>query len=133
MTRVNADLDPKLLRRRHLVAELREITMVPASLRRSLRTRSKESILRGIPERFTLGKGHVTFFYDKQGFLLQRFRRLATEMERRGYTPDRSRARAFKGLEPCWNKDWSSSPRDDRIVKDRIEERIQQKPHLYVD
>ena len=29
MTRINSDLDPKRLKRMHLVAELREITMVP--------------------------------------------------------------------------------------------------------
>ena len=34
MTRINSDLDPTELKRMHLLAEIREITMVPASLRR---------------------------------------------------------------------------------------------------
>ena len=70
---VGPDIDPKKLKRMHLVAELREITMVPASLRRSLQTRKPKDIRLGIPSEFTLNKGHVTFFYDKLGFLIKRF------------------------------------------------------------
>lgn len=133
MTRINSDLDPKLLKRMHLVAELREITMVPAALRRSLRTRQPADIIKGIPKKFTLNKGHVTFFYDKIAFLHSRFNRLATEMERRGYSPDWQRAQAFYGFEPMWLNSWASTPKDDKIVIDRINLRISQKPHLYKD
>ena len=117
----------------HLIAELREITMVPAALRRSLRTRTAEEILKSIPKKFTLNTGHVKFFYDKQAFLHRRFNALATEMERRGYQPDWQRAQAFYGLDYIWHNDWSSSTEDDRIVIDRINLRISQKPHLYKD
>lgn len=81
MTRINADIDPALLERRHLVAELREIAMVPASLKRSLRTLTPESILPRIPKEFTLNDGHVLFFYDKIEFLRRRFKKLCEEME----------------------------------------------------
>lgn len=133
MTRINSDIDPRTLKRMHLVAELREITMVPAALRRSLRTKSVASILKSIPNKFTLNAGHVTFFYDKQAFLHRRFTRLATEMERRGYRPDWQRAQAFYGLDSVWMNDWASTPVDDTIVIDRINLRIAQKPHLYKD
>jgi deoxyribonuclease (pyrimidine dimer) len=133
MTRINSDLDPKTLKRMHLLAELREITMVPASLRRSLRTKSKHEVLNSIPKDFTLNAGHVKFFYDKLGFLKNRFNKLADEMERRGYTPDRSRIEAFDGFESDWYKDWSSTDKDDNIVIERINWRISQKPHLYKD
>lgn len=73
MTRINSNIDPKLLKRAHLVAELREITMVPASLKRSLMTRSHLMILSGIPKKFTLNTGHVKFFYNKLTFLQHRF------------------------------------------------------------
>lgn len=99
MTRINSDLDPKILTRMHLLAELREITMVPAALRRSLRTKSPNRILQSIPEKFTLNKGHVTFFYNKLGFLKKRFTKLTDEMKNRGYTPDYSRIQAFDGFE----------------------------------
>jgi deoxyribonuclease (pyrimidine dimer) len=133
MTRINSNLDPRTLKRMHLVAELREITMVPAALRRSLKTRLPVDIAKGIPKKFTLNKGHVTFFYDKIAFLHGRFIRLAQEMERRGYTPDWQRAQAFYGFDTAWMNDWESSAEDDAIVTERINFRISQKPHLYID
>lgn len=133
MTRINSNLDPKLLKRMHLVAELREITMVPAALRRSLRTRKKDDILNGIPKKFTLNKGHVSFFYDKQLFLANRFVRLCEEMERRGYNPDWSRETNFVGFDKEFQNTWESTLEDDAIVIERINFRISQKPHLYKD
>ena len=132
MTRINSNLDPKSLKRMHLIAELREITMVPAALRRSLRTKSSEAILNSIPKQFTLNAGHVKFFYNKQAFLRRRFIMLAAEMIRRGYTPDLSRVEAFDGFDPIWYNDWVSTEKDDTIVKERIALRISEKPHLYI-
>lgn len=131
MTRINSDIDPKLLTRMHLIAELREITMVPAALRRSLRARSPEDILQCIPKKFTLNKGHVTFFYNKLEFLKNRFVKLTDEMKSRGYSPDISRIRAFDGFTNEWYGDWNSTVSDDYVVLERINFRISQKPHLY--
>jgi deoxyribonuclease (pyrimidine dimer) len=133
MTRINSDLDPKTLKRMHLIAELREITMVPAALRRSLKTKSPAEVMRSIPKNFTLNTGHVKFFYDKLAFLQRRFDRLADEMERLGYSPDRSRKTAFENFDPMWYNDWQSTPADDAVVTERIDLRISQKPHLYKD
>lgn len=133
MTRINSNLSPRLLKRAHLVAELREITMVPASLRRSLRTKSPETILRSIPPRFTLNAGHVKFFYNKLEFLKTRFNALADEMSRRGFNADRTRIDAFDGFDPIWYNRWESDAVDDSIVMERINLRISQKPHLYRD
>ena len=133
MTRINSDLDPASLKRMHLLAELREITMVPASLRRSLRTKTKEDVLKSIPGKFTLGRGHVLFFYDKQKFLMNRFMKLSQEMERRGYMPDHGRVMAFIGFDLEFNNDWAATAVDNKIVQDRIDFRISQKPHLYKD
>lgn len=132
MTRINADIDPKSLKRLHLIAEYREITMVPAALRRALRSKSKEEILASIPKKFTLNAGHVKFFYNKQGFLIRRFNALIAEMNRRGYNYDLSRADAFLGFDDEFNYNWKSSPEDDKIVEERIALRISQKPHLYI-
>jgi len=133
MTRVNADLNPKLLKRMHLLAELREITMVTGSLRRSLKTKSKTDVLKSIPKTFTLNAGHVKFYYDKLLFLQNRFDRLCDEMEMRGYNPDRSRKVAFDGFDVEFYNDWQSNEIDDNIVKDRIALRISEKPYLYED
>lgn len=133
MTRINANIDPKELKRAHLIAELREITMVPAALRRSLRTRNPSDIAASIPKQFTLNAGHVKFHFDKMTFLKRRFESLCVEMERRGYTPDRSRAVAFDGLDSRWYNDWQASDVDNDIVRARIKQRISEKPHLYND
>ena len=131
MTRINSNLDPALLKRAHLVAELREITMVPAALRRSLKTKSVSSVQASIPENFTLDKGHVTFFYNKLGFLKKRFTKLAVEMWARGYNADHLRIRSFDGFDDMWYGEWESSDADDALVMERINFRIAQKPHLY--
>lgn len=133
MTRINSDLDPKILKRPHLIAEIREITMVPAALRRSLKTKDVETVLKSIPLKFTLNSGHVRFFYNKLEFLINRFNRLSAEMERRGYKPDYTRITAFSGFDSIWYGNWKSSPEDDEIVLQRIALRISQKPHLYKD
>ena len=129
MTRINAGINPSQLHRRHLVAELREIAMVPASLRRSLRTLTPADIISRIPKTFTLNSGHVLFFYNKMEYLRKRFQSLCDEMENRGYYADRSREITFNGFEDVWNGDWECV--DPSIVWDRIQQRMAEKPHLY--
>jgi deoxyribonuclease (pyrimidine dimer) len=133
MTRVNANIPPKELKRAHLLAELREITMVPAALKRSRKTRTDQAILADIPKEFCLNKNHVKFFYDKQQFLIDRFNALCEEMERRGYTPSHTREAAFYGLPKPFYGTWSATEADNDIVRERIALRISQKPHLYKD
>jgi len=84
MTRINL-VPVDTLADQHLFAEWREIKMVPAALRRSLRTRAVKSILNGIPERYTLNKGHVTFFFNKMKFLTERYELLTAELLKRDY------------------------------------------------
>lgn len=133
MTRVNADIDPRDLTRLHLIAELREITMVCSSLKRSINAKSLRQLINSIPKKFTLNGGHVTFFYDKLEFLKKRFHRLADEMERRGYNPDRTRDQYFDGFPDCLYNDWTATEEDNNIVRARIKQRISEKPHLYVN
>jgi hypothetical protein len=52
MTRINAGVAPRELHRRHLIAEYREIPMVPAALRRSLRTSEPDQVMSRIPAAF---------------------------------------------------------------------------------
>ena len=91
------------------------------------------AILKSIPKKFTLNAGHVTFFYDKQKFLMHRFMKLTAEMERRGYSPDQGRVMAFIGFDAEFNNDWTATQEDDDLVQERINLRISQKPHLYKD
>lgn len=74
MTRINV-VDPKILHQKHLVVEYREIPRVFGL------ARSGDDI----PTAYTLGAGHVKFFYDKLLFITIRHRLLVLEMQRRGY------------------------------------------------
>lgn len=131
MTRINAGIEPHELHRRHLIAEYRETLMVPAALRRSLRTRNPKDILAGIPKQFTLNKGHVSFFFNKLAFLEQRYESLKDEMRNRGYTVAQSRDQNFDGFPPEFYGQWTPTPEARTIVLSRINQRIAEKPHLY--
>ncbi len=76
MTRINV-VPPSELTRQHLIAEYREITRVFGLSRRATSPT--------IPQSYTLGKGHVTFFYDKLAYILDRYHALVDEMRSRGY------------------------------------------------
>lgn len=132
MTRINSGVDPKELHRLHLIAEYREITMVPASLRRSLITRNHDDVMNKVPREFTLNKGHVSFFYNKLGYLIDRFNRLVNEMKHRGYTTNMDRAASFNGFSEEFYGQWQETTIARTIVLERINARKAQKPHLYI-
>jgi deoxyribonuclease (pyrimidine dimer) len=79
MTRINAGISPKQLSRQHLIAEHREIVRIPNTIK------SGKAIIKDIPAKFTLGKGHVKFFYNKLKFLHKRYEQLYKECIARGY------------------------------------------------
>ena len=128
MTRINI-VDPIELTDQHLVAEYREIFMVGSALQRSLK--SKNWNPNSIPKQYTLNKGHVKFFYNKGKYLSKRYDELRTEMKSRGMNPDNSRV--FKREQwpnELWN-DWTPRIEDYKIIRKRIQEKIDMKPHWY--
>ena len=128
MTRINI-VDPSELTDQHLVAEYREIFMVGSSLQRSLK--SKNWNPKSIPKRYTLNTGHVKFFYNKGKYLSKRYDELRTEMKARGMNPDSTRV--FKREQwpnELWN-DWTPRIEDYKIIRKRIQEKIDMKPHWY--
>lgn len=80
MTRINV-VDPSELSYKHLAAEKHEITRVFGYARKAQYEMHKKKI----PSAYTLGTGHVLFFYDKLGFITKRYDALCKEMTRRGY------------------------------------------------
>lgn len=76
MTRINC-IPPSELTDRHLLAEYRELPRVFKLARYSP----------DIPEQYTLGKGHVKFFYDKLSYCFNRQCEIVREMKRRGFKP----------------------------------------------
>lgn len=129
MTRINI-IDPSLLADQHLVAEYRELPMVPAALKRTLASSRGYSKSR-VPTKYTLNTGHVMFFYDKLGYLQNRYQELIAEMKSRGMNPDPSRILNFDGIPgECFGA-WTPSVAEQTIVVDRIALRLRQKSGWY--
>ena len=133
MTRINlvhaADLADQ-----HLFAEWREIKMVPAALRRSLKTRNIDDILAGIPKRYTLNKGHVTFFFNKMLFLYDRYNELTEELDDRGYklTYHDPGFIFFRDINETFRQEeWEPSADEIAVNTERILLRIGEKPDWY--
>ena len=128
MTRINL-VDPKELYDQHLVAEYREIFMVGSSLQRSLRSPNWPN--KKLPQQFTLNKGHVSFFYDKGRYLYNRYQALVAEMKRRGMNPDPARQFKVDQWPETLYNDWTPSEADMNIIRERIAERVAQRPNWY--
>ena len=130
MTRINI-VPPSELTDQHLIAEYREITMVPAALKRTLG--SKSGLRKNkISTHYTLNAGHVYFFYNKGKYLHKRYSQLIEEMHRRGFNPDPNRTfpvEIFKdnGL----YMDWIPTIEDYKIIRERIRQKIAMKPNWY--
>lgn len=131
MTRINANLHPEHLLDQHLMAEYRELPMVYAALRRSLRTKSVNDVLKSVPPRFTLNKGHVSFFYDKITFLEGRYERLIDELKTRGYNLDDSRRYDVSDIPEVFHNTWEMDDLAKQQIQERIYKRYHEKPTFY--
>lgn len=130
MTRINL-VKVQELTDQHLVAEYREIFMVGSALQRSLKSPNWEKTKKSLPTEFTLNGGHVKFFYNKGKYLHKRYLGLVNEMKRRGMKPDPTRAFKVHQWPDDLYRDWSPSEKELEIVRQRIQERIDQKPDWY--
>jgi deoxyribonuclease (pyrimidine dimer) len=128
MTRINI-INPSELTDQHLVAEYRELFMVGSSLQRSLKSPNWD--VNRIPTKFTLNTGHVMFFYDKGKYLHKRYKELREEMKVRGMKPDDTRVFKREQWPNELYNDWIPTIEDQKIIRDRIEERIAEKPDWY--
>lgn len=124
MTRINC-VPVQELSGPHLIAEYRELPRVFALARKAAARGSFTQ-----PDHYTLGKGHVLFFYTRLSYLAKRHRELIEEMIRRGYRP--SFAGVQRDLFPdipdsFWN-DWIPDEEALRINRLRIAERSRKTP-----
>ena len=130
MTRINI-INVSELTDQHLIAEYREITMVPAALNRTINSRNGLDV-NNIPKEFTLNKGHVTFFYDKGKYLFKRYNLLINEMKKRGFNPNKNRLFPTKiFIDNHLFHDWEPKLKDLKTIRLRILLKIQQKPNWY--
>jgi len=119
ITRINVGVSPVELNRQHLLAEHREITRIPNAIR------SGRFSDKGIPTEFTLGKGHVKFFYYRLSYLKRRYYELYQECKRRGYNVTAKHGAFLReGIQPNHWQDYTPTDRDRQIIQQRIEERL---------
>lgn len=120
MTRINVGIPVETLVDKHLLAEHREIKRIPNSIKKGRYN------LNGIPEQFTLGKGHVKFFYNKLKYLKNRYYMIYNECKRRGFNVTDFKD-SFDNLPSELYNDWRPRKRDSDIVRERIELRLKEK------
>lgn len=151
MTRINL-VHPSELMDQHLFAEFREIKMIPKSLRRSIhavymrqlkkhgdaslaKSEAHAVVIAKIPRTFTLNTGHVSFFYNKGAYLRKRYELLKDELRRRGVNANfdslLDEDNIFHSLPQMFNNDYEPHPNELVIIRERIAERIAQKPSWY--
>jgi len=133
MTRVNL-VPPSELKDQHLFTEFREIKMVPRALERSLRNHSTQEVLKTIPSTFTLGKGHVLFFYDKGAYLRRRYQLIRMELRRRGINFNEDSEFDPNGVYyrvTEFDGNYVPTQAAMRTIRARIAEKIAMKPNWY--
>ena len=117
MTRINV-VPVEELCDKHLFAEYRELPRVFNLAR----------LCPDAPKEYTLGKGHVKFFYDKLRFLTNRNKQLIDECLKRGFgiTYTTPRTIAHRIMEPELYNDYIPTPEALALNRARIAERISQ-------
>lgn len=119
MTRINVGVPPKQLCRQHLLAEAREIKRVPNVVAKG------KFNLKGQPTKFTLGTGHVKFFYTRLGYLKKRYEEIYAECLERGYNVTYF-GDAWDAVPIHLMADYIPTEEDRKIVLTRIEERLKE-------
>ncbi|MGU3400872.1 pyrimidine dimer DNA glycosylase/endonuclease V [Brucellaceae bacterium D45D] len=123
MTRINC-IPPSELTGPHLVAEYRELPRVFALVRAAIARGERPDDTRN-PLAYTLGTGHVRFFYTRLGYLAKRQAALVAEMQARGYAPQFTATQELLiGFAPEWCCDWEPSEDAMAINRTRIAERL---------
>lgn len=118
MTRINLVPVEELVDK-HLVAEKHEITRVLA-LARNHNPRTVK-----IPPTYRMGTGHVTFFYNKIGFIISRYHELCKEMRKRGFNVTELTTEAMlEGMPPHLVRGYNPTEEAIEISRARLKERL---------
>ena len=119
MTRINC-IPVQELSGPHLVAEYRELPRVFALAEKAAKRGNLKQ-----PPYYTLGKGHLLFFYTRLGYLAQRHNELIHEMRQRGYKPTFTgiRREDFPSIPAQYWGAWEPTPEALMLNRERIRER----------
>ncbi len=126
MTRINVGIPPKNLTDQHLVTELRELPRVISAVEKR-RERGRQ--MNDIPMIFSLGTGHMKFFYNKFTYLYNRYSNLREEYNVRfdknwKYTLDPNRVTGIQDVK------YVPSVEDRQKLINRISEKILNSPQI---
>ena len=120
MTRINVGIPPSELTTKHLVAEHREIVRIPNCVAKGRYN------LKNQPKTFTLGTGHVKFFYTRLGYLKNRYEQIYSDCVKRGYNVTYYGG-AWDNVPKEFMNDYVPTYNDVEIIKQRIHERLTNK------
>lgn len=136
MTRINVGIDPELLVDKHLLAEIRELPRVYGLVEKRL----EKGTLRiaKLPKEFTLNAGHVLFFYNKFGFLFDRYDSLINEYNTRFKKREDNVGRLSSdwfyakiiNLPAILFQDYKPTEKDRNLLVERISERLKTMKNL---
>lgn len=121
MVRINL-IEPKKLSDQHLIAEYNEIMMLLGYIK-------KYPIPTNMPKDYTLNKGHMKFFKNKLLYLKKRHNLLKKEMIKRDFNPKKELD--INSFHISLKNDWTPNKNNLNIIKERIKEKIDQKPNYY--
>lgn len=124
MTRINCGIPVERLSDKHLLAEHREIKRIPNTIK------SGKARIEDLPEKFTMGKGHVKFFYNKLKYLYRRYAHIHLECKLRGFNVtdyseafDVSEGKYGSDIQiGLWN-DYTPTKEDIALVTERLKEK----------
>lgn len=111
-----------MLADQHLIAEYLEIMMLIGHVK-------KHPSINGMPERYKLGTGHITFFKNKLRYLKERHKLIKEEMKKRGFYARKTIR--FNGIDKKLINNWKPKKDDFNIIEERLIWKISQKPKWY--
>jgi deoxyribonuclease (pyrimidine dimer) len=117
MTRISVGVRAKELCDAHLIKERVELVRIPNAVR------TGKAVVKDIPKQFTLGTGHVKFFYDKMSYLRERYEELTAECIARGFNIT-DFSDSFEGITPSLWKSYTETTQDRKVVVQRVNERL---------
>lgn len=121
MTRINCGVHPREIPyEKFILAEHYEMVRIPNALL------SGKAVVKNIPDKFSLGAGHVKFFYNKIGYLHKRYCEVHNHLIELGYNVQNyedSFLRVKEQLPSLYN-DYKPTESDRKIIFERFAERL---------
>jgi len=125
MTRINC-VPPSELHDKHLVAEYHELPRIYTLVRKAI-ARGMEPKDFAAFNTYTMGSGHVKFFYTRLKWLAERQTLLVEEMLKRKMRPQSVRfEELFSGIRRSWFGDWLPDEAALAVNRARIAERLEE-------